>query len=742
MGMKHQGWSDGLGREIEADEPDSSNNMTLGTCYVYDALGNLTQVVQGSQTRTHAYDMLSRKTSETVPEAGTTNFYFTTSSGALCSGDPQKVCRRTDARAITTTAGYDALNRITSKTYSDSTPAANFYYDESSVTIAGTQYTLTNSKRRVSHTSAASGTTMTVHSYDKMARTQDLWQCTPFNCSSTSIWNVHYNFDLGGDLTSWQNANGNAFTHTISNARRITQITSSVNDSQHPGTLAQNIKYAPQGAVAQLQNGCVGTGCTQGQETYDYNNRLQTARIQLGTSAAPNANSCLVYNYYHGVANPSNCSIPSQATSGNDGNAMGHYFQDTSNPSLGHAASYSYDNMMRLATSAAAGSATHNLAFSYDRYGNMTCVTNQNTNGPCPNNSFNSSTNQISNSGYVYDAAGNLTADGTGTGTHTYQWDAENRLKSIDNGATATYTYNALGQRAEKAVGSTYTEYAYHASGEEVGENNRSKWSLQVIPFQGRHLAHYQNGAYFNHDTALGTTSQVTDYTGAIAQDQLYYPWGQEWSMAGTSQEKRFAKLRHRDTTETGLDPTHYRMFSSTQGRWLSKDPVAGRTCTPQSMNLYSYVRNNPANLVDPRGNYLTIDEIPIDLTGGDLPIYLDDSYWDYPMANPDTVGGGGVPYGRLQRCRLYKKSCEVTAAGLFSQCARDAQTGYVTCVDNCMKRCPPSEPYKQCFVNCYYGPCRKTYENALFKCAFREQLSDAACEAKFDLCLITGRPF
>jgi hypothetical protein len=47
------------------------------------------------------------------------------------------------------------------------------------------------------------------------------------------------------------------------------------------------------------------------------------------------------------------------------------------------------------------------------------------TNGPCPNWSFSSGSNQISTSGYTYDAAGNLTSDGT----DTYQWDAEGRLK-------------------------------------------------------------------------------------------------------------------------------------------------------------------------------------------------------------------------------------------------------------------------------------------------------------------------
>ena len=38
--------------------------------------------------------------------------------------------RRTDARTITTTYAYDALNRPISKTYSDSTPGSNLFYDQ------------------------------------------------------------------------------------------------------------------------------------------------------------------------------------------------------------------------------------------------------------------------------------------------------------------------------------------------------------------------------------------------------------------------------------------------------------------------------------------------------------------------------------------------------------------------------------------------------------------------------------
>jgi YD repeat-containing protein len=116
---------------------------------------------------------------------------------------------------------------------------------------------------------------------------------------------------------------------------------------------------------------------------------------------------------------------------------------------LGHAATYGYDSLNRLTSAVATGSSTYNLTFAMGRYANMTCQTNGQTQGLCTNLTFDVTTNHITTSGYTYDAAGNLTADGTGTGSHTYQWDAEGRLLSVDSGATENETYNALGQLAQ-----------------------------------------------------------------------------------------------------------------------------------------------------------------------------------------------------------------------------------------------------------------------------------------------------
>jgi RHS repeat-associated protein len=131
------------------------------------------------------------------------------------------------------------------------------------------------------------------------------------------------------------------------------------------------------------------------------------------------------------------------------------------------------------------------------------------------------------------------------------------------------------------------------------------------------------------------STTVVTDYTGALVEDRLFYPWGQDWQIVGTLYEERFAKLQHRDN-ETSLDPTPNRMFSSQEGRWLSPDPLFGDISNPQTLNLYPYVAGNPASRIDPKGTIL------IDPTGIGC-IYGADTA-GYPAAFCTTQDGASFP--------------------------------------------------------------------------------------------------
>lgn len=176
----------------------------------------------------------------------------------------------------------------------------------------------------------------------------------------------------------------------------------------------------------------------------------------------------------------------------------------------------------------------------------------------------------------------------------------------MDNGSTASYAYNALGERVEKDLSGTYTEYAFDKDGSPEAENNRGSsnggWVDSWVNFEGQHLAHYENnGVYYIYSNQVGTAGVVTDWTGAVIQDELHYPWGKVWTTMGTQTEERFASLHHRDPG-TNLDPTHFRMYSSDEARWLTPDPAQADIYNPQSMSRYAYAVNSPASLTDPSG--------------------------------------------------------------------------------------------------------------------------------------------
>jgi hypothetical protein len=71
----------------------------------------------------------------------------------------------------------------------------------------------------------------------------------------------------------------------------------------------------------------------------------------------------------------------------------------------------------------------------YDRYGNSLAINGTQGGSGCSQPtlslSVNAATNQVSSSGFTYDAAGNLQADGV----YTYTWDGESRVKTA-NGVT------------------------------------------------------------------------------------------------------------------------------------------------------------------------------------------------------------------------------------------------------------------------------------------------------------------
>ena len=101
----------------------------------------------------------------------------------------------------------------------------------------------------------------------------------------------------------------------------------------------------------------------------------------------------------------------------------------------------------------------------------------------------------------------------------------------------------------------------------------------------------------------------VTDASGTVLDESDYYPWGGELQFTNNLDNHYKFTDKERDT-ETGLDYFGARYYSNGLGRFITPDWAAKPTSVPyaefgdpQSLNLYSYVRNNPIGRVDPDGH-------------------------------------------------------------------------------------------------------------------------------------------
>ncbi len=103
----------------------------------------------------------------------------------------------------------------------------------------------------------------------------------------------------------------------------------------------------------------------------------------------------------------------------------------------------------------------------------------------------------------------------------------------------------------------------------------------------------------YYHTDALGSAFVLTDSTGAVQTTYSYEPFGKTYQ-AGQPSNNPF-QYTGRENDGTGLYYYRARYYSPELQRFISEDPIgfAG------GINFYSYVGNNPVNLIDPYGLYV-----------------------------------------------------------------------------------------------------------------------------------------
>ncbi len=546
--------------------------------------------------------------------------------------------RRTDARGVVTTYGYDNLNRLSTISYNvgstgvPATPGVTFTYDQGGAAVFALG-------RLTSMTDGVGSETYTYNNLGEMTGLQKVINGTTYPLS--------YAYNFAGELSSITYPSNRAVQQNLDNIGRLSSITDTLNSVNT--TRASGFAYNPAFQV---------TG-------FNYGNGVAAAfgytqdRFLLQSLAYTNGATTLFSANYWYKTDSTNC--PS-APAGNNGQIQ----CITDNVDSGRSATFTYDALYRLSTAATTGSTSYpqwGLSWAYDQYGNRLNQTQ--TAGSPPQNSLSfanpggAQTNRPDN--MCFDVSGNLMTETSVSpcppSNPTYTYDAENRLMNY-MGSSATYTFDGNGLRVTKAASGTTTVYIFSGSKVIAEYDNGAapaSPSREYIYSGGALLAKIESGASIYYHPDHLSIRVLTDSSGNSLGQRGHYPFGETWYESGTITKLQFTTYE-RDSESTN-DYAMARTYINRFGRFPSSDPLAGSTGDPQSLNRYTYGRNVPVSIIDPSGMtssgclYLKNLDAPSssESSGGPSALSDEDAGSSPPEPQacpPGGSGGAGFPIG------------------------------------------------------------------------------------------------
>jgi RHS repeat-associated protein len=669
------------------DVGSQSLTSSMVTLYTYDALGNLTCVEQhGDATtgtgcsatasndatsswrvRRFTYDSFSRLLTAKNPESGAITYGYDNDGELLQKTSPAP--NQTSSATQTVSFCYDELHRATGKGYGAqscplATPVVTYAYDSGA-----------NGKGHLTSLADQAGTA--TYTYDILGRlTGETRTLTGANGAAISK-NISYTYNLDGSVKTLTYPSGNVVTYTPDSAGR----TLSAVDSGSGINYVTGATYGPNNALTGFISGNSGTfaGITN---AFIYNKRLQP--LTMSATASSQTVFSIGYDFHTG-----------NGTTGN-GTDNGNVFGITNYKDTTRSQTFTYDSLNRLMSAQNAGTDCNATVlggnkkfwgniYGYDAWGNLLNKTKIGAACAGESLSVTAGPDNRLGSGYLYDAAGNMTFNATAP-TQTYTYDQENRLIGA---AGYTYTYDADGNRVRKSNGNLAangTLYWYMTPGVVSEADLAGTSKSEYVFFDGERVARRDGatgtgGVFYYFSDHLKTASVITDASGVIKAESDYYPWGGELQFVNNdSNDYKYGG--HERDNESGLDYFGARYYSNGLGRFITPDwsakpvPVPyAELGDPQSLNQYAYVRNNPLSKNDPDGHCGAPAGLKPGQTGVCVASYIQTKWFKAPGRGD---GRGPNPNGGTSRVesRIVVDTQQHTATQTYDHVGRSGIGG------------------------------------------------------------------
>lgn len=604
----------------------TGDRMSTTAQYVYDANDNVVESIDGEGNHTYfTYDAMNRLVQVTDANGGTSQYTYDNNGNILSF---------TDANGHTTTFTYDALNRQLTSTNALGHTTSHVYDangNMTSITDAKGQTTsyAYDANGQLTQITFADGKTRTFE-YDgngNVVRQKDeanrytTFAYDALNRLTTKTYpdnSTHqFTYDLNGNILSAVNANatvqftydaagqvlsetlnGVATTYSYDTRQRTMDIT-------YPGGRSITEQYDYRGRLAAIrenQSQVVGF-------SYNNNNFLTQRTYQNGTNS--NYTYDLLNRLTRIADNPQVMDV--EMTYDPVGNILSK--KDLLHPNRSEVYTYDAINQLigfkkgEMTAGVEIPNPMRQIQYVLDAVGNHSTVTEdgQTTTYTANNRNAYTAVSGVSNYTPHYDANGNLSHDDQ----HSYTYDFDNHLISVDNGNTATYTYDALGRRIQKTVvePAETTVHYYYAGDQIIEERNASNATVATYLYGigiDDILQMHRNGQdYWYHKNHLGSVVALTNGQGSVVERYEYDPYGKltiydaNDSVLTISAVGNIYYFTGREYDfETGLYHYRARSLHPGLGRFTQHDPLL----YVDAMGLYHYVGNRPTGMVDPWG--------------------------------------------------------------------------------------------------------------------------------------------